>query len=272
MGIKTAALSWIGGSRSRTYRSLMADENFDFNPLPVKEEMREGTIIKEKGKVTSYFGPNFSPSDEEIEEMIKRLGKMVTNCSILAFSGSSPNEACKKIIKRGIELAKDLDKISLVDSYGDYMDEIIEAAPFGIHNNIKEAESYLGTDLKEEGSKINYLKYLWGKGIKMAFLTDGSSAAYAMHFGYIHKVQPPEINEVDPTGSGDAFCAGICYALENDLVFADALKIASAAGALNASYERCCRLEKNDILRLAEAVRPEEIGSKMKTIDDSSTL
>ncbi len=89
--------------------------------------------------------------------------------------------------------------------------------------------------LDSEKSVLDFLTYLNSKNIKRAFLTNGSNNFYASNFNYIYKIKPLDIQEVDPTGSGDSFVAAIVNSWINSDVFEDSLRFATAVAGLNAT-------------------------------------
>jgi fructose-1-phosphate kinase PfkB-like protein len=194
---------------------------------------------------------------------------MIYNCSAVIFSGSSPCSAADDIFPYGIELANKYDKISILDTYGRHLQACIDAQPTVIHNNIDEAEKSLGLTLADEKNKLEYLHNMYSKNIKMIFLTDGAGMIYASKFDFCYTIEPPKINPVDPTGSGDAFIAGIAFGFENSLVFEEFVKIASALGAANAESLKTCEVPLDEMHRLIDKVKVLTTGKKMKIIDDS---
>lgn len=271
LDIKNMAVTFLGGNNGKILRSLLYKENIDFTAISTKNETRSAAIIvsNEKHKVTSYFGLNSEPSENEVNEFIDKLGKMIQNCSIAVFSGSSPSENANEIFPAGIDLANKFDKIAILDTYGNHLEECLKRTPFAVHNNVDEINNSLRTGLDSEESKVEFLRSLYGSGIKMAFLTDGANPSYVSKFDFHYKVDSPKINIVDSTGSGDAFVAGICYGLENNLVFEEMVQIASAMGAANAAKLEVCSLNESDYIELKQKIEISAVGKKMKLIDDS---
>ena len=197
---------------------------------------------------------------------------MIINSSIVIFAGSSPCSEADDIFPYGIKLANEHDKIVIVDTYGDHLEKCIESKPMVLHNNADELSKSLNINADSEEAKINLMKLLYNRGIKLSFITDGRNPVYASKFDFIYKVENPEVEERDPTGSGDAFVAGIAYGLENAVVFEEFLSVASALGAANASRFDTCNTDITEVNSLRSAVKVIPIGKKMKIIDDSPTI
>ncbi len=273
LGIRNSALLFLGGNNGKQLRKVLIEENLNFNSVSSKSETRAATLIieKHKNKITSFFEPDSKLSENEINEFKTKLIKMIQNCKIVVFSGSVPNKEAASIITYGIELANELDKTSILDTYGEHLQECIDAGPTLLHNNVKELESSLNVELKNEKQKVAFLKKLYNKRIKLAFITNGKKATYASKFDFIYKIQAKAVKEIDATGSGDAFVAGISYGLIKTLVFDEFVKIASALGSLNALRWDVCTATLKDIQSIVNTITVKPIGKKMKLLDDSPT-
>ncbi len=273
LGIKNLAVVPIGGNNGKIYRQVIENEGINFYASSVKSEMRDAAVIIEDGKrVTTFISENIALAPQDISKLSAKLEKMYENSSVMLFSGSVPNEDAAEIFFKGIELGNKFDKITFLDTYGAHFKECLDLAPFAVHNNVEEVERSLNIDLQSEQSKIDFLKSLYEKGVKLAFLTDGGNPAYAMKFGYLYKITPPEVNEIDATGSGDVFTAGVIHGIEKDNVFNDFVKYATALASANAAKLETAKVTFEEAKELIDKVTITEIGDKMKVIDDSPTV
>ncbi len=90
---------------------------------------------------------------------------------------------------------------------------------------------------------------------------------YTSNFDFHFKIEIPSIKPKDPTGSGDAFTAGIAYAWHNNLTFEESVLFAAKLGILNASKFEVCNITFNEInnFKLEPKIFP--IGKQIKTTD-----
>jgi len=271
LGVKSYNYFFSGGTNGKIYRDSLKSEELDFNFISTKSETRQAAIaISEKDKtVSSYFSEDPIISQSEADEFKSKLDKMIQNCEIVIFSGSSPSTETDSIIPYGIELANKYDKISICDTYGNHLQECIDASPTIIHNNLSEINNSLGLNLNDEKLIIDYLNYLYKKTIKRVYLTNGSNNYYASNFDYFYKIMPLEIQEIDATGSGDSFVAGIVYGWLNSDLFEESLKFATAIAGLNATTFDVACVNLEDALKIKDKVEVLPVGKKTKTIDDS---
>ena len=271
LGEKNSALTFLGGNNGKILRHCLSQDKIDFTVISTKSETRSADIIIEEknNRVTTFFGVNSNITIEEAADFKHKLDKMIQNCSVVVFAGSSPCLSADDIFPYGIELANRYDKISILDTYGSHLTDCINSGPTVIHNNIEEVEKSFNVSLRDEKARLEYLHELYSKNIKLMFLSDGANFLYAEKFDFNYKVDPPKVNVIDATGSGDAFVAGIAYGLENSLVFEQFLSIGVALGAANASKLTTCNVTTDEMNSYIEQVKVSTVGKKMKIIDDS---
>lgn len=271
LGIQNSAFTFLGGNNGKVLRHYLTQDKIDFSVVSTKSETRIADLIIEENinRVSTFFGINGSISSEESSDFKSKLEKMIQNCSIVVFAGSSPCKETDDIFPIGIELANKHDKISILDTYGTHLTNCIDAGPTVIHNNVDEVEKSLGVSLCNEKDKVDFIRELYKKNIKLTFLTDGANPVYAGKFDFHYKIIPPQVNVFDATGSGDAFVAGIAYGMENALVFDEFVKIAAALGSANATMLESCEVSFDRMNPFLEQVEVISIGKKMKIINDA---
>lgn len=271
LNVKNSALTLLGGNNGKLLRKTLLEENIEFIAVGIKDETRYCSVIVEEDtkRITSFFAPSSDISVAEVNQFLDKLEKTVQNCSIVVLAGSSPNKEAEQIFLKGIELANHYDKISVIDTYGAHLKECIELSPFCIHNNLNELENSLNISLKNENQIEDFLDYLYSKGIKHSYLTNGGETFYCSKFDFHYKVKPPKINVIDSVGSGDSFTAGIVYGIEKAMVFEDALKLATALGTINTARLDAANVPLPDAEKIIDHVEISSIGKKMKLIDDS---
>lgn len=268
MNTANLAYTFLGGINGKYLRNILAEEKINFTHVQTRNETRDGVLIIEDGgrPVTTVFGANHLLHQEEVDEFKSRLKKMIENSEIVVFSGSSPSSNANDIFPFGIETANEFDKISILDTYGSHLRKCIDSVPTIIHNNVSELNHSLQIDLSSEPAKLKFLHDLFTAGIKQTYLTDGTSPVYASNFDFLYKVEIPEVDEIDSTGSGDAFTAGIAYGLHNSLTFEESFKTALSLGSLNASRSSVCNIPLSEIDSMKDKFTIMTIGKKIKNI------
>ena len=271
LNVQNIALTFSGGTYGKLFRDSIKNDGIDFSLINTHTQTRICSVIidsKEKS-VSYYFSENQTITKDETDKFILKMEKMIQNCEMVIFSGSSPGKEADKIFPAGIEMANKYDKISICDTYGRHLDNCYSASPRIVHNNIEEVVNSLQLNLNDEKDKLVFLDYLYNKGIKQVYLTDGDKKVYASNFDFHYKLSVPNIKSVDSTGSGDAFVAGIAYGWHNNLVFNEQIKFAAALGTANAEMFDVCNVPVDEARKFVESIDVHPIGKKIKIIDDT---
>jgi 1-phosphofructokinase family hexose kinase len=270
-GVKSYNYLFSGGTNGKIYRDALKSEELDFSFISTKSETRSAAVItSEKDKiVSSYFSEDPKILQSEVDEFKSKLDKMIQNCEIVIFAGSSPCIETDSIVPFGIQLANKYDKVSICDTHGKHLQDCIDAEPTMIHNNLAEIKNSLDINLADEKSIADFLNLLYQKNIKRVYLTNGSNYFYASNFDYIYKIKALEIQEIDATGSGDSFVASIVNGWINSDLFQDSLKYATATAGLNAATFEVSNVSLEEVEKFKNKVEVFPVGKKTKTIDDS---
>ena len=270
MGQKNFAFTMLGGQNGKLYKELLFNEHIDFSAVSIKQQTRYASVIIDEGSntVSTYFEANNIVTKDESDLFKEKLEKMIQNCEIVVFAGSSLCPETDDIFPYGISIANKYDKVSICDTYGEHLGACIDNSPTIVHNNIEEISSSLNIPLGDDNKKFELLDSFYRKGIKQAYLTDGEGDIYASNFDFHYLIKPLKLDLKDATGSGDAFTAGIAFGWHKDLTFTETVKIATAAGALNAASFDTCSVPPDSIEQLKDKVEVVPSGKKMKIIDD----
>lgn len=271
LNVQNLAFTFLGGNNGKLLKDILSQEAINLTFLRTSSETRNAVLAIDKSQktLTTFFGQNTEVSREETDEFKIKLEKMIQNCEVVIFSGSSPCKTTNSIFPFGIEIANRFDKISICDTYGEHLKVCIEMGPTIIHNNVDETEKSLKINLQTEKGKCNYLDFLYSKNIKQAYLTDGAKESYCSNFDYHFKVKLPEVKFIDSTGSGDSFVAGIAYGWHNNLTFENSLLIASSLGTSNSLTFETSNVLLKDAEAFNNSIIIQPVGKKMKIVDAS---
>jgi len=269
--VDNLALTFIGGNTGRSLNEILHAENIKLLTVRSKNETRNAYVIfdSSKDELTTYFEPSPEISESEADVFLSKLEKTINNCEMIVLSGSLPGKTSNHIFPAAIEIANKLDKISVCDTYGEHLQDCINAGPTILHNNIDEIRTSLGVNLTDEKVTTEFLNSLYLKKIKQVYLTNGKHQFYCSNFDYHFKVIIPEIEFKDAVGSGDAFVAGVVYSWQKDFTFEETVTFASACGMANAASYDTCKVQLDEINNFRSEIHLSPVGKKMKLIDVS---
>lgn len=130
LGGDITTLSIIGGKNGEFIKESMESDKIDFqyilsdeeNPIHVK-------IIDEKGLETYIYekDPVISPVD--VKKIQEKFRELVDKHEVILFTDRTPNGICFDIFKHLISIAKDKEKITILDAKGEFLKQGLEAEP-----------------------------------------------------------------------------------------------------------------------------------------------
>lgn len=126
----------------------------------------------------------------------------------------------------------------ILDTSGDCLRESLHSVykPFLIKPNEKELEELTGQKLyfQDEAAIKNVLSSELFQGIECVVVSLGASGAVVKQRDTFYRVSVPQIDAVNPIGSGDSVIAGMALSFDHGEAVEDAIKRGMAFGVLNA--------------------------------------
>jgi fructose-1-phosphate kinase PfkB-like protein len=149
-----------------------------------------------------------------------------------------------------------------LDTYGPALESIWGFWPDYLQLNRREAGLYLN---QPEPSEAELLKMLgtWARhGVKMAVVTSGPGPVLAQHHGRFFRVQPPEIDPVNPIGSGDCLLGGVVEGWLSGMEGEAILRRGVACAVANALVWDAGRIDRGEVERLEAELEVESLGGE----------
>ncbi|AGB19356.1 1-phosphofructokinase family hexose kinase [Thermoanaerobacterium thermosaccharolyticum] len=257
LGVDVTALCLIGGKTGNEIENLMDRDNIQYHSVKIKEPNRVVTTIREvtNNKQTVFMekGPNIDES--EINKLILEYRILLKKSDIVILSGAYANETMNGIYPKLIDEANYLGLKVILDSHGIGLTESINKKLFLIKPNIDELSEIIGKQIKEDDDIKKTLETFPKKNIENIVVSMGKSGAVFKNKEIMLKGYPPNINEINPVGSGDSFVAGLVYGIVNGFTWIDSLKYAISAGAANAAMWTAANCNKTQIEKLFSKVK-----------------
>jgi 1-phosphofructokinase/tagatose 6-phosphate kinase len=230
----------------------------------ISDESRTSTALVDPtaGTLSEVYewGPAVRP--EELETLFDKLHYLSRVASYVVFSGSLPRdvaadfyaEAIRDLSKRGVAC--------VLDTEGEPLRAGVEAEPFLVSPNQREAESLVGQEFSEDEDFLVALDAIADLGARNVLITQETSC-----FGLFREERTlrrfrasiPRIEPVASVGAGDVLLAGFLAARFNDRPFDDALRQAIGCAAASVVELGPGRFDPREAQRLASSVELEEL-------------
>lgn len=185
-------------------------EGVDTSGITITEHGRSGTVmgfVDEEGERALYVNPGVNDTIE-YNQINKEYTSKTRFLHLTSFIGEKSFQTQKKLVQNLPSHVKiSLDPGELYARKGTALESIIKKT-FVLMPNRKEIELLTGKVDYREGAEA-----LLKKGVKIVAVKLGKKGSYVTDGKERHLVKPFEVEAVDTTGAGDAFCAGFLYGL-----------------------------------------------------------
>lgn len=166
-------------------------------------------------------------------------------------------EVARGAVEAGLQKARDANVSTVLNfapAYADWID-LFELVDWAIFNEVEARDTlqaFAVSDVQDEKAAHALAGYVHSNIV----VTLGDKGAYAMIDGKQMFVPTKRLDPVDSTGAGDAFCGVLTAALSEGEAPAQALRFASAAGALASQGigAQDALPSRNDIIAFAQQV------------------
>ncbi|AZB43747.1 1-phosphofructokinase family hexose kinase [Bacillus sp. FJAT-42376] len=242
LGIPVTAAGFAGGENGRFIIDSLTKQAIPTHFTEIGEESRACHAIadsecKTPGLHTELLEKGPSVSQEEWGRFLRMdLPDLAAKSDYVLFSGSLPSGLTEEAYADAAQAAAEKGPKIILDTGGRALEFGIQAKPFLIKPNLNELEELLGKrfDLNRLSELASDLKLICNRGPQAIAVTLGSRGSILYQNGTALYAEAPVVRAVNPTGSGDAFLAGMTAALYRGSGWEEALKSGTAAGAANA--------------------------------------
>jgi 1-phosphofructokinase family hexose kinase len=231
----------------------------------IGEESRTSTAVVDPME-SSYteineWGPRVSP--EELEVLLEKLHYLARGADFVVFAGSLPRGVEESFYADAI---RDLNRGGVpvvLDTEGEPLRLGVEAEPYLVSPNQREAEHVVGQELDDQDDFLMALDALAELGARNVHITLDSGC-----FGLFreerqvrrYRALAPMLEPVSVVGAGDVLLAQFIAAKLAGKPTEDALRLAVAAGAASTLEVGAGRFEPKDASRLAGGVELQELN------------
>lgn len=230
LGADPLMLSFAGGGNGETVRELLDAEQLPCRWIETKAETRIcQTLLSNDHDGCTELVENSPPlSASEWKAFVKAFAELEGQFDRIVFSGNLPPHAPQDIYAELLSRT-DGSKV-LIDSYGPPLLATLEHRPAVVKINADE----LGMTIKDSGDIEEQARELIDQGAGAVGITAGKHTAMLVTPDGAHTFGIPQINAMNPIGSGDSVSAGTAFALTSGSSLPEAFVFGLACGTSNA--------------------------------------
>jgi 1-phosphofructokinase/tagatose 6-phosphate kinase len=230
----------------------------------IREESRTSTAVIDPTSAThteiNEWGPRVS--ETELGMVMDKLRYLAGAAELVVLAGSLPRavdegfyaEATKELGRRGVRV--------VLDTEGDPLRAGLEAEPFLVAPNQREAEGVVGQELEDDDEFLMALDALAELGARNVLITLDTGCFALLREerqARRYRALAPHLEAVSPLGAGDVLLAQWLAARREERPPEEALRLAVAAGAASVLEVGAGRFDPREAQRLAASVEVHEL-------------
>jgi 1-phosphofructokinase family hexose kinase len=272
LGRQARPATFLGGATGRHCEHLLRSvEGFDPLVVPTAAETRTILTVRTEGtdQQTGFFDPDATISEDDADALHRAVEAELAGGTIelLTLSGSSPSPSTHHLYSDLIALARARRVPVLLDTYGPALAAVWGFWPDVLQMNRHEAAGTSPSSSSGNGSgrasddAALALLADWGRhGVKVGVITDGPDDVLVQAGGERFRVTPPEVEALNPIGSGDCLLAGIADAMLGGRDTEALVRHAVACAVANTLTWDAGKVDPAEVARLAPLVTIEPLG------------
>jgi 1-phosphofructokinase family hexose kinase len=264
LGVPVIATGLVGGRTGTRIVEELTGEAILNDFVRIEDESRTSTAVVDP-TAASYteineWGPAVRP--EELEMLLDKLTYLSQGADAVVFAGTLPRgvddgfygEAIRELNRRQVQ--------TVLDSEGLPLRLGVQAEPFLVSPNQREAEGLVGQEFNEDDDFILGLDSIAEQGARNVLITQESGCfALLREERQLHRFRAtaPVIEPISVVGSGDVLLAAFLGARLRGATAEEALAGAVASGTASTLEVGAGRFDEREVGRLTGAVRVVEL-------------
>jgi 1-phosphofructokinase/tagatose 6-phosphate kinase len=264
LGVPVVATGLVGGRTGTRIVDELTGEAILNDFVRIEDESRTSTAVVDPTAPTyteiNEWGPAVRP--EELEMLLGKLAYLAQSADAVVFAGTLPRdvdegfygEAIRELNRRGVR--------TVLDSEGQPLRLGVQAEPFLVSPNQREAEGLVGQEFSDDDDFLLGLDSIAERGARNVLITQ-EAACFALlreeRAARCYRARAPEVEPVSAVGSGDVLLAAFLAAWLDEKPADEALRAAVATGTASTLEVGAGRFDERQAGRLLNAVEVTEL-------------
>jgi 1-phosphofructokinase family hexose kinase len=230
----------------------------------IADESRTSTAVVDPTAATyteiNEWGPQVTP--EELDILLDKISYLARGADMVVFAGTLPRAVDESFYAEAIRDLSRRNVRAVLDSEGSPLRLGVEAEPFLVTPNQREAEGLVGQELNDDEEYMMAVERIPEMGARNVLITEESRS-----FGLFRedrkrlllRALAPRVEPVSVVGSGDVLLAAFIASRLADKALDESLRAAVAAGTASTLEVGAGRFEPREASRLQGSVDVSEL-------------
>lgn len=237
LGGDSVALGFVGGKTGERLEAGLSSLGIETDFTWVGEETRTNVSVVAENQPqylkVNERGPTVTPGEQH--KLTAKIGQLARPGDWWVLAGSLPPGAARTIYADVIESLQSIGANAILDTSGPPLRHGCESGPFLVKPNAHEASELTGRHVRTLEEARGAAESIHEMGVELVLISMGEAGALLSDGTRAWLARPPEVEERNPIGAGDASVAGLAWGLSRGLPLAEVLRWSMACGAAAAS-------------------------------------
>jgi 1-phosphofructokinase family hexose kinase len=264
LDVPVVATGLAGGRTGTRIVEELTSEAILNDFVRIADESRTSTAVVDptSAKYTEIneWGPHVS--EEELAMLLDKISYLARGADMVVFAGTLPRGVEESFYANAIRDLNRRHVRAVLDSEGQPLRLGVEAEPYLVTPNQREAEALVGQEFNDDEDYLMALDRIADMGARNVLVT-----AEARSFGLfredrkrlVFRADAQELELVSAVGSGDVLLAAFLAARVSERSVEDSLRQAVAAGAASTLEVGAGRFEPREASRLLGSIEVREL-------------
>jgi 1-phosphofructokinase family hexose kinase len=264
LDIPVVATGLAGGRTGTRIVEELTSEAILNDFVRIGDESRTSTAVVDptSAKYTEIneWGPHVS--EEELAILLDKISYLARGADMVVFAGTLPRGVDESFYANAIRDLNRRNVRAVLDSEGQPLRRGVEAEPYLVSPNQREAEALVGQEFNDDEDYLMALDRIADMGARNVLVT-----AEARIFGLfreerkrlVFRADAPDLEPVSAVGSGDVLLAAFLASRVSERSLEDSLRQAVAAGAASTLEVGAGRFEAREASRLLGSIEVHEL-------------
>jgi len=264
LDVPVVATGLAGGRTGTRIVEELTSEAILNDFVRIADESRTSTAVVDPTTATyteiNEWGPHVEP--DELTTLLDKISYLARGADMVVFSGTLPRGVEDSFYAEAIRDLNRRQVRAVLDSEGVPLRLGVEAEPFLVSPNQREAEGLVGQEFRDDEDFLMGVDRIADMGARNVLVTSESRS-----FGLFRedrkrlrfRAVAPQLEPVSGVGSGDVLLAAFLAARLAGGALDDSLRAAVAAGAASTLEVGAGRFERREATRLQSSVDVREL-------------
>ncbi|MDQ3865739.1 MAG: 1-phosphofructokinase family hexose kinase [Actinomycetota bacterium] len=263
LGVPVVATGLVGGRNATEIVADLTNGSILNDFVRIREESRTSLALldplADQYTEVNEWGPEVG--EDELEALRQKLGYLTQGAEFVVFAGSLPRGVEPGFYAESIREMNRRQVLTVLDAEGDALRLGVQAEPYLVSPNVREAESLVGHEFNDEDDLAAGLDEIAALGARNVLITLETGCYALLRDGETHRVRAasPRLEPVSTIGAGDTLLAGFLAARISGRSIEESVRSAVAAGAASVLEAGPGRFDPREAARLSALVSVEPL-------------